>query len=92
MKINKKTLLKSLIISIPLSLTAFYFIDNLMGFTVGGLSTTVGFPIPYYHNVFETPEIEYYNPVIKFVDIFIFYIITSLISYFIIKDKQRNIT
>jgi hypothetical protein len=90
MKINKQKLFKSLLLSIPLAIVVFYVINFIMGSIIGGISTTLGFPIPYYHDVYETPNIEYYIPIIKIVDILIFYIIITLITYLKI-NKQQNI-
>jgi len=71
--------LKTSLLTIPFSILLFLFMDLLMSSVFGGYATTKGFPVPYYRDVWTTPNIDYSLPVVKYIDIFLIYIISTFI-------------
>ncbi|HLN18723.1 MAG TPA: hypothetical protein VK255_00970 [Patescibacteria group bacterium] len=90
MKIKK--LLKISLVTLPLSIIIFLVLNYLMSFIAGGLATSSGFPIPYYRDVYETPEVDFYQPWIIILDVIIIFIPVTLaaIGYTIANQKINN--
>ena len=80
----KKIILISFL-TIPLSVLIVLIADVIMVSTMGGIATIKGFPIPYYRDVWSTPQIDYYIPIMKFVDIGLIYTLTTFIGFKLFK-------
>lgn len=74
-----KKLLKLSSFTLPASIIIFLIIDYFMGFMMGGYATVSGFPIPYYRDVWATPEIDFNHSSIAIIDILIIYLFITLL-------------
>lgn len=72
-------------ITLPVSILVFLIMDAIMISIMGGIATIKGFPIPYYRNLWSTPQIDYYFPLIKFVDIGLVYTLITFIGLKLVK-------
>lgn len=86
---NTEKLFKLSLYTLPISLLIFFINDALMGFILGGLGTTRGFPIPYYRDIWATPHVEFNQPGIIIIDVLIFYIVITLFAYMLKRNKSK---
>jgi hypothetical protein len=68
-----KRIILIFVFGLPISILIFLVADSIMGSVMGGIATTKGFPIPYYRDVWTTPQVDYYIPLIKYIDIALIY-------------------
>jgi len=61
-----------------------------MGLIMGGIATTLGFPIPYYRDVWRTPGIDFYQPIIIVLDVLLIYLFVTFIAYNLIGSKNKQ--
>ena len=55
---------------------------------MGGLATMRGFPIPYYQDVWDTPEVDFNQPIIVVLDVLIIYLPITFIAYKLKSNKN----
>jgi len=96
-KSTMKKLLKLSLLTIPISIITFLIIDYFMSFVMGGFATVRGFPIPFYRNVWNTPEIDFNQPIIAIVDVLIIFLFTTFLALVLLKqdiksEKPTNVT
>jgi len=86
---NAKILLKISLFTLPISIIIFLIVNYFMGFIMGGFTTVRGFPIPFYRDVWNTPVIDFNQPIIAIVDVLIIYLFTTFIAYNLVGTKHK---
>ena len=84
-----KKILKQSLFTLPISIVIFLIVDYFMGFIMGGFASVRGFPIPFYRDVWNTPEIDFNQPIIAILDVLIIYLFTTFITYNLIGTKHK---
>jgi len=79
-----KKIIDQLPITLPISLLAFLLVDLMMENIVGGISSSLGLPFPYWHCVFmsdltSSSDVSYFSPLFLAIDVILFILITALI-------------
>jgi hypothetical protein len=87
---NGKKLLKLSLYTLPVSIFIFFVMDWLISSIAGGLGSMRGFPIPYYRDIWETPNIEFNQPGIIAIDVLIIYALITLVVYQVNRDKNKQ--
>lgn len=75
-----KRILKISLLTLPFAILVVLVMDLFMQSIIGGFATIKGFPIPYYRDVWTTPDIDYSLPIVKYIDICLIYIISTFIT------------
>jgi hypothetical protein len=90
MGLSKKNILKIVLITMPLSILFFLFVYIIEINVSGGLADAWGFPFLVYYNLYSSPGVEFYNPLVILVDIFLIYLVFTIIGllYLFLKDKK----
>lgn len=92
---NLKKIANQLPITLPVSLFVFLFSDLVMENIVGGISSSLGLPFPYWHCVFMPDltaswDVSYFSPLFLAIDLFLFILLTILI-YGLFSSKEIDI-
>lgn len=77
------------IISFILALLIVQFFEMFQGMLMGGLRTVIGFPIPYYIDVWGTPGIEKNEPWLKYINVLILYVPIIMTGSLILYYKKK---
>ena len=84
---NWKIIFINLTLAFTISLVVVNAIELIQVNIMGGISNIKGFPIPYYYNDWRKIGIEFNMPSLKYLNIVIIFIVTSLI---INRLKSKN--
>lgn len=76
---NWKIIFINLTLAFTISLVVVNAIELIQVNIMGGISNIKGFPIPYYYNDWRKNGIEFNMPSLKYLNIVIIFIITTLI-------------
>jgi len=77
--VNWKIIFINLTLAFTISLVVVNAIELIQVNIMGGISNIKGFPIPYYYNDWRKIGIEFNMPSLKYLNIVIIFIITTLI-------------
>ena len=77
-------------ITLPASILFFTVMDTVMGSIAGGFSTVKGFPIPYYRDVWSTPWTDFHVELLKYVDIGLIYIVSTVGALVLFNASGKN--
>jgi hypothetical protein len=86
--LNLMMIIKISIATLPLAFILSVVTDQIFKSILGGMSTTIGFPIPYYYDYYQTSGVEYFQPMVKYVDIVLVYIFLTIIAI-LLQNKHK---
>lgn len=78
------------LVTVPLSFISNEFIDSILKNMLGGQASLSGFPIRYYYDLWETSDVEFNMPFLRYVNWAIYYSIYTFFAYLVFQSKATK--